>query len=126
MSEWSNDKPHLIRKLTCELRFPIGADIFGQVTRTYISQSGITHTPGQVSVFEGIDHVRGLVRAWYDARVVEEAELDMAREGPIQASNQGARKESLTSDVHTAIIDNISRGPPLELPTIHTSESITV
>ncbi|KAL7424396.1 hypothetical protein Q5752_000078 [Cryptotrichosporon argae] len=49
--------------------FPIDAGLFGDITRTYITTSGVPFKQGDVCVFEGLQHVQSLARAWYGAHL---------------------------------------------------------
>ena len=52
----------------------------GDITRTYISSSGVPFTPGDVCVFEGLTHVQSLARTWYAANLSEGIASERARE----------------------------------------------
>ena len=41
----------------------------GTTTRTFISSAGVTFTPGDVCVFEGLVHVQYLAKEWYAAHL---------------------------------------------------------
>lgn len=57
-----------------------GADgSVGSTTRTFISNSAVTFTPGDVCVFEGLVHVQYLAKKWYAAHLSSGLEGEKAR-----------------------------------------------
>jgi hypothetical protein len=70
----------------------------GTVTRTYISSTGVPFTPGDVCVFEGLQHTLTLCREWYISRQTEGQEGDKARETERKRGRDGRAFESLHSD----------------------------
>ncbi|WWC67710.1 uncharacterized protein I206_101622 [Kwoniella pini CBS 10737] len=60
--------------------FGIDSGLFGDITRTYISSNGITFSPGDVCVFDGLTHVQTIVRNWYISNLSISQEGESARE----------------------------------------------
>lgn len=61
-------------------QFSMDADLFGSVTKTYISSNGVPFTAGDVCVFEGINYVLEVSKNWYMARISERIEGERLRE----------------------------------------------
>lgn len=91
--------------------FPIDAGLFGDITRTYITSSGIPFTPGDVCVFQGLNHVQYLVQRWYAARLSEGAEGEKLREADRKHGKEGRAMSDL--DGIPALNDAPSRPSPL-------------
>ena len=53
--------------------------IVGTTTRTFISSAGVTFTPGDVCVFEGLVHVQYLAKKWYATHLSTGHEGEKAR-----------------------------------------------
>ena len=64
--------------------FGVDADLFGAVTRTFISSAGVSWSPGDVFVFDGIENVRSLVLKWYETRLDEAKAVGLAREYEVE------------------------------------------
>jgi len=60
--------------------FGVDADLFGAITRTFISSAGVSWSPGDVSVFDGIESVRSLVLKWYETHLGQAKAVGLARE----------------------------------------------
>ena len=60
--------------------FGVDADLFGAITRTFISSAGVSWSPGDVTVFDGIESVRSLVLKWYEIRLGQAGAVGLARE----------------------------------------------
>ncbi|KAJ9107490.1 hypothetical protein QFC21_000944 [Naganishia friedmannii] len=80
-------------------QFSMDADLFGSVTKTYISSNGVAFTPGDVCVFEGIEHALQASKDWYLARIAERIQGEKLRE---------AGKEKKNGD---GIVPNNHEGP---------------
>jgi hypothetical protein len=77
-------------------QFSIDADLFGSVTKTYISSNGVPFSEGDVCVFEGINHVLKVAGDWYKAKVEERVQGEKARE----ADKEKQREEEIPSNNH--------------------------
>jgi putative IMPACT (imprinted ancient) family translation regulator len=55
-------------------------EIVGTTTRTFISSAGVTFTPGDVCVFEGLVHVQYLAKRWYAAHLSTGLEGEKVRQ----------------------------------------------
>lgn len=88
----------------------------GDVTRTFISSSGVPFSPGTVSVFEGLVYVVDLVEKWFKAREEDERESNEARNGTVEEAEAPVQRE-----VRQPLIKQ-ARGRPI--PTITSSEPI--
>ena len=105
-------------------QFSIDADLFGSVTKTYISSTGVPFTEGDVCVFEGINHVLQVAGEWYRAKVEERVQGEHARE----AEKEKQRAEEIPPDNHggaTTVLKQSSNAMapnhlPIPAPT-HTS-----
>ncbi|WWC59245.1 uncharacterized protein I303_101795 [Kwoniella dejecticola CBS 10117] len=80
--------------------FGIDSGLFGDVTRTYISSNGVTFSPGDVCVFDGLTHVQSIVRHWYTSNLAVSQEGETAREEE--------RKARSTNDVPHHLIRGMS------------------
>lgn len=60
-------------------QYSIDSEIFGEVTRAYISKDGVPFTPGDVCVFEGIQYTLSVTRRWYIERLREGKSGEQAR-----------------------------------------------
>ena len=69
--------------------------VVGDVTRTYITSSGIAFTPGDVCVFEGLNYAQNIVRKWYIARLSEGAEGEKARDSDRRRGKEGRAMSDL-------------------------------
>ncbi|KAG9045482.1 eIF2 kinase Gcn2p negative regulator [Tulasnella sp. UAMH 9824] len=49
--------------------FGVDAALFGAIMRTYIAHPGVEWNPGDVAVFDGIEHVKGVLGEWYNERL---------------------------------------------------------
>ena len=67
----------------------------GDITRTYITASGVTFTPGDVCVFEGLTHVQSLARTWYATHLSEGIEGEKAREADRRQGKNGRAESDL-------------------------------
>lgn len=70
----------------------------GTITRTYISSTGVSFTPGDVCVFEGLQHTLTVCREWYTARQTEGQEGEKARETERKRGRDGRAFEELQDD----------------------------
>lgn len=77
-------------------QFSMDADLFGSVTKTYISSNGVPFTEGDVCVFEGINHVLQVAGDWYRAKVEERIQGEKARE----AEKEKYRAEEIPANNH--------------------------
>lgn len=77
-------------------QFSMDPDLFGGVTKTYISANGVPFTPGDVAVFEGVNHVLHLAGEWYTAKVAEK----VAGEKKCQADREQPPAEEIREDNH--------------------------
>jgi hypothetical protein len=68
-------------------QFSMDADLFGSVTKTYISSNGVAFTPGDVCVFEGIDHALQVSKDWYLTKIAERIEGEKLREAGKEKNN---------------------------------------
>nr|XP_019008726.1 uncharacterized protein I206_06408 [Kwoniella pini CBS 10737]OCF47507.1 hypothetical protein I206_06408 [Kwoniella pini CBS 10737] len=79
--------------------FGIDSGLFGDITRTYISSNGITFSPGDVCVFDGLTHVQTIVRNWYISNLSISQEGESAREEDrltLNDDNNNNNKPNLT------------------------------
>nr|XP_019047437.1 hypothetical protein I302_04050 [Kwoniella bestiolae CBS 10118]OCF26367.1 hypothetical protein I302_04050 [Kwoniella bestiolae CBS 10118] len=60
--------------------FGIDSGLFGDITRTYISSTGVPFVPGDVCVFDGLTHVQSVVREWYISHLSSLQQGESARE----------------------------------------------
>ncbi|OCF59061.1 hypothetical protein L486_03559 [Kwoniella mangroviensis CBS 10435] len=77
--------------------FGIDSGLFGDITRTYISSTGVPFVPGDVCVFDGLTHVQSVVRQWYISHLSSLQEGESARDAErkqnqIQNQNQNQRQ----------------------------------
>ena len=49
------------------------------ITRTFITSSGVPFTPGDVCVFEGLNHVRSVAQKWFATQLLDEAAAEKSR-----------------------------------------------
>lgn len=77
-------------------QFSMDADLFGSVTKTYISSNGVPFTPGDVAVFEGVNHVLQVAGEWYKAKVEEKIQGENKR----QAEKEQLAAEEIPADNH--------------------------
>lgn len=77
-------------------QFSMDPDLFGSVTKTYISANGVPFTPGDVAVFEGVNHVLHLAGEWYRHKVEEKVEGEKKR----QADKEQPTTEEVATDNH--------------------------
>ncbi|ORX34381.1 ribosomal protein S5 domain 2-type protein [Kockovaella imperatae] len=81
--------------------FPIDSGLFGDITRTYISSSGVPFTPGDVCVFEGLTHVQILCRKWYAAHLAASAKREEERQSkPIPTTREEEEEEDVDDGNH--------------------------
>ncbi|KAG8715756.1 succinate semialdehyde dehydrogenase NADP+ linked [Ceratobasidium sp. 423] len=60
--------------------FSVDSSLSGSVLRTYFSSlNGIAWSPGEVAVFDGIEHVRERATAWYQERLSEKTASQLQR-----------------------------------------------
>ncbi|OCF37559.1 impact family protein [Kwoniella heveanensis BCC8398] len=87
--------------------FSIDSGLFGDITRTYISSTGVPFTPGDVCVFEGLTHVQSVVREWYIShlKVVAEGEAERS-----QAHAQSQSQSHLIRGMSTLDITHTGEG----------------
>lgn len=71
----------------------------GDITRTYISSTGVTFNSGDVCVFEGLNHARELAQQWYAEHLVEGAEGEKLREADRRRGRNGRAMEDLRDDI---------------------------
>lgn len=91
----------------CESRVLPRAELMpavGDVTRTFISSSGVPFVPGDVCVFEGLTHIQSLVREWYTAHVSASASEEKQR----QLERTSAPHSSVPSDDLDTSFDALS------------------
>jgi hypothetical protein len=69
----------------------------GTTTRTFISSAGVTFTPGDVCVFEGLVHVQYLAKKWYAAHLSTGLEGEKTRQAD-KSSAQAATGEYLAAN----------------------------
>ncbi|GMK56446.1 hypothetical protein CspeluHIS016_0302860 [Cutaneotrichosporon spelunceum] len=60
--------------------YAIDPGLFGDITRTFISSSGVGFTPGVPAVFDGLVHVQSLVEPWYRDRAAAAAVAEAAHD----------------------------------------------
>ncbi|ORY26887.1 hypothetical protein BCR39DRAFT_539963 [Naematelia encephala] len=63
--------------------YGIDAGLFGDITRTYITSSGVPFASGDVCVFEGLNHVQSLVRTWYASHLSSAQTSELERKKPL-------------------------------------------
>ncbi|WRT65005.1 uncharacterized protein IL334_001946 [Kwoniella shivajii] len=78
--------------------FGIDSGLFGDITRTYISSTGVAFVPGDVCVFEGLTHVQSVVRQWYISHLNSLSENDSLRE-----AEKASAKAATTTEQHHLI-----------------------
>ncbi len=71
----------------------------GEVTRTYISKDGVTFVPGDVCVFEGVQHTLALTRKWYLSRLRDGNEGEKARNEDRQRGLSGRAHGDLPKSI---------------------------
>lgn len=67
--------------------------LVGDVTRTFITSSGVTFTPGDVCVFEGLTYARTVAQTWYATRLSTGAEGEKARDADRRRGREGRAME---------------------------------
>ncbi|KAH7343595.1 UPF0029-domain-containing protein [Rhizoctonia solani] len=90
--------------------FGVDPDLSGPVLRTYFSSlNGVAWSPGDVAVFDGIEHVRECATTWYQQRLSEKTAGQIQRE--IDKEN---RAQESTVQVEEPIMKESAA--PVELP----------
>ncbi|KAG9019680.1 eIF2 kinase Gcn2p negative regulator [Tulasnella sp. 427] len=83
--------------------FGVDAGLFGAVMRTYIAHPGVEWIPGDVAVFDGIEHVKVILGEWYSERLssglARQLEHEQEHEGTLQ------RHKSETDHVPEASVE---------------------
>ncbi|KAF8339204.1 ribosomal protein S5 domain 2-type protein [Cantharellus anzutake] len=74
--------------------FGVDTDLFGIVTRAFISTAGVPWSPGDVSVFDGLESVKNIIYGWYETRLSEAKVVQLAREDQV-----GERSHSQSGEV---------------------------
>ncbi|CAE6482632.1 unnamed protein product [Rhizoctonia solani] len=90
--------------------FSVDPDLSGPVLRTYFSSLiGVAWSPGDIAVFDGIEHVRERATAWYQARLSEKTAGQLQRD---------IDKESHTHEPSPQVEELIVKEPtaPVDLP----------
>jgi len=111
--------------------YGVDTHLFGTVLRTYMSSEGITWTPDNICVFDGLEHVRTLCTEWYSQRVASspgaqphvpdnpERELDLLI-SPNDPDNLVSPMAELSIFVADAIVDRksvfVGRSCPISHP----------
>ncbi|WVQ97831.1 hypothetical protein IAU59_004946 [Kwoniella sp. CBS 9459] len=82
--------------------FSIDSGLFGDITRTYISSTGVPFTTGDVCVFEGLTHVQSVVREWYIShlKVVAQGEAERTQAHAQNQSQSHLIRGMSTLDIH--------------------------
>ncbi|KAK4684215.1 hypothetical protein P7C73_g5978, partial [Tremellales sp. Uapishka_1] len=75
--------------------FSIDAGLFGDITRTYISSSGVPFTAGDVCVFEGLTHVQLLIQTWYLSKLTHDHASEKEREADRKRGRDGRALENV-------------------------------
>ncbi|KAJ9123267.1 hypothetical protein QFC22_001465 [Naganishia vaughanmartiniae] len=88
-------------------QFSMDADLFGSVTKTYISSNGVPFTAGDVCVFEGINYVLEVSKDWYLARIAERIEGERMRE----AGKDKANGDGIASNNHEGPTTTFRQSP---------------
>lgn len=70
----------------------------GDITRTYISSSGVAFIPGDVCIFEGLTHVQSLARTWYATLLSTGIEGEKAREAERKRGKNGRHVADLENE----------------------------
>lgn len=74
--------------------FGVDAALFGAIMRTYIAHPGVEWNPGDVAVFDGIEHVKGVLGEWYDERLssglARQLEYEQEHEAALQKHKSDA------------------------------------
>lgn len=112
----------------------------GDITRTYISSTGIPHTEGEVCIFDGLVYVQSLVQPWYAAHVAEDtageaarateretaafAESETSSASSAKPKNHPANANEYGGGSAVAALARLSLAPARPLPAITTSEPI--
>ncbi|WVW78715.1 hypothetical protein I302_100675 [Kwoniella bestiolae CBS 10118] len=73
--------------------FGIDSGLFGDITRTYISSTGVPFVPGDVCVFDGLTHVQSVVREWYISHLSSLQQGESARESERKQNQRQAAEE---------------------------------
>ncbi|TXT06714.1 uncharacterized protein COLE_06045 [Cutaneotrichosporon oleaginosum] len=99
------------------------ADAVGEITRTYISASGVGFTPGVPAVFDGLVYVQSLVEPWYAQRAAASAEAEAAHGRAGTPAHETHETRGETREVQVLQVQ--ARAPRAPLPKITSSEAIT-
>ncbi|WVF70052.1 hypothetical protein IAT40_004839 [Kwoniella sp. CBS 6097] len=92
--------------------FSIDSGLFGDITRTYISSTGVPFTPGDVCVFEGLTHVQSVVRDWYISHLKVLAQGEAERtQAHAQSQSHLIRGMSTLDITHTEDGDDFDSDP---------------
>lgn len=83
----------------------------GDITRTYISSSGVPFTPGDVCVFEGLTHVQSLARTWYAANLSEGIAGERAREAERERHQPKQERELGPEPIEEAPLSSLGVRP---------------
>jgi hypothetical protein len=109
----------------------------GDITRTFITSTGVPFTPGEVCIFDGLMHVQALVGAWHAERVSEGAAASAARDAEKSHQVSGhatpVEKELAAAAAAPAPLPSLASlslsstpaAPARPLPTITSSAPIT-
>ncbi len=78
-----------MRRLVLTIPPALTRSTVGDITRTYITTSGVPFVPGDVCVFEGLTHVQQIVKKWYAARLSTGVEGERSRERDRKFGKEG-------------------------------------
>lgn len=95
--------------------FGVDAALFGTVMRTYIAHPGVEWNPGDVAVFDGVEHVKGSLGEWYSELLSSSIARQLEHEQEHEAALQKQRPE--TEHVAEASIELAeTASPQVNLP----------